>query len=122
MKNSALDAILKIAVCQRFIILKKWDARPVKPVTQAQNKGKSSSKSRSRFWQEQTVEQSCGQSGCHAELIQLVKNLLMNTLDVMLSTTRSVFGEKHKKQTQPDLNQRLSEKGADSYLWKLCVS
>jgi hypothetical protein len=48
--------------------------------------------------------------------------LLMNTLDGMLSTTRSVFGEKHKKQTQPDLNQRLSEKGADSYLRKLCVS
>ena len=70
----------------------------------------------------QTVEQSCGQSGCHAELIPLVKNSLMNTLDGMLSTTRSVFGEKHKKQTQPDLNQRLSEKGADSYLRKLYVS
>ena len=28
----------------------------------------------------QTVEQSCGQSGCHADLIQLVKNSLMNTL------------------------------------------
>ena len=70
----------------------------------------------------QTVEQSCGQSGCHAELIPLVKNSLMNTLDGMLSTTRRVFGEKHKKQIQPDLNQRLSEKGSDSYLQKLCFS
>ena len=70
----------------------------------------------------QTVEQSCGQSGCHAELIPLVKNSLMNTLDGMLSSTRRVFGEKQKKQIQPELNQRLSEKGADSYLRKLCVS
>ena len=46
----------------------------------------------------------------------------MKTLAGLLSITRSVFGEKHKKQTQSDLNQRLSEKGADSYLRKLCVS
>ena len=46
----------------------------------------------------------------------------MNTLEAMLSTTRRVFGEKHKKLIQPDLNQYLSEKGADSYLCKLCVS
>ena len=70
----------------------------------------------------QTVEQSCGQSGCHAELIPLVRNSRMNTLDGMLSGTRRVFGEKPKKQSHADLNQRLSEKGADSYLRKLCVS
>ena len=32
----------------------------------------------------QTVEQSCGQSGRHAELIPLVQNSRMNTLDGML--------------------------------------
>ena len=62
----------------------------------------------------QTVEQSCGQSGCHAELIPLVQNSRMNTLDGMLYGTRRLFGEKPKKQRHPDLNQCLSEKGADS--------
>ncbi|MDP7614423.1 MAG: hypothetical protein QF778_03830 [SAR324 cluster bacterium] len=62
----------------------------------------------------QTVEQSCGQSGRHAELIPLVQNSRMNTLDGMLSGTRRLFGEKPKKQRHPDLNQCLSEKGADS--------
>ena len=62
----------------------------------------------------QTVEQSCGQSGCHAELIPLVQNSRMNTLDGMLSGTRRLFGEKPEKQSHPDLNQCLSEKGADS--------
>ena len=33
-----------------------------------------------------------------------------------------MFSEKQKKQIQPDLNQRLSGKGAGLYLWKLCVS
>jgi len=70
----------------------------------------------------QTVEQSCGQSGRHAELIPLVQNSRMNTLDGMLSGTRRLFGEKPKKQSYPDLNQCLSEKGVDSYLRKLCVS
>ena len=70
----------------------------------------------------QTVEQSCGQSDCHAELIPLVQNSRMNTLDGMLSGTRRVFGENPKKQSHPDLSQRLNDKGADSYLRKLCVS
>ena len=70
----------------------------------------------------QTVEQSCGQSGRHAELIPLVQNSRMNTLDGMLSGMRRLFGEKPKKQSNPDLNQCLSEKGEDSYLRKLCVS
>jgi hypothetical protein len=38
----------------------------------------------------------------------------MNTLDGMLSGTRRLFGEQPKKQSHPDLNQCLSEKGADS--------
>jgi len=46
----------------------------------------------------------------------------MNILDGMIATTRRVFGEKQKKKIQPDLNQRLSEKGSDSYLRKLCFS
>ena len=68
------------------------------------------------------MEQSCGQSGCHAELIPLVQNSRINTLDGMLSGTRRVFGENPKKQSHPDLSQRLNEKGVDSYLRKLCVS
>ena len=40
----------------------------------------------------QTFEQSCGQSGCHAELIPLLRNSVMNTLDGMISRTRMVFG------------------------------
>ncbi|MBC8257892.1 MAG: hypothetical protein H8E38_02655 [SAR324 cluster bacterium] len=69
-----------------------------------------------------TVEKSCGQSGCHQELIPLVRNSVMNTVDGMVSITREVFGEKQKNQNHASLQESLAENGADSYLRKLCVS
>jgi len=70
----------------------------------------------------QTVEQSCGQTRCHADLIPLVKKSIMNTVDGMVSVTRKIYKDPHLNSGQISLEKRLSEKGADSYLRKLCVS
>ena len=69
-----------------------------------------------------TVEQSCGQTECHWELIPILKNSLMYTVDGMISVTRKVYDEKAAKSVDLPLDLRLSEQGADSYLRKLCVS
>ena len=69
-----------------------------------------------------TVRQSCGQAQCHADLVPMVENSIMNTLDGLISVTRKVFEDPdppHKGQT---VAQRLSTNGSDSYMRKLCVS
>ena len=69
-----------------------------------------------------TAERRCGQSGCHAETVQRMRNSIMNTLAGMIELTRDVLGEPpHAGQGLP-LAQRLVTSGADSYLRKLCVS
>ncbi len=69
-----------------------------------------------------TAEKSCGQAECHQELIPLVKNSIMHTVDGMLSVTRRIYNDPQHPPSDQPLNQRLSERGADSYLRKLCVS
>ena len=70
----------------------------------------------------QTVDQSCGQSRCHADLVPLVKNSIMNTLDGMLTVTREVYEEPDEPHDNRTVAERLTNRGADSYLRKLCVS
>jgi hypothetical protein len=70
----------------------------------------------------ETVEKSCGQSRCHADLVPLAKNSIMNTLDGMLTVTRRVLRESDEPHGNRTVGQRLAESGADSYLRKLCVS
>lgn len=70
----------------------------------------------------ETVEKTCGQSRCHADLIPLVENSIMNTLDGMLTVTRQVLQEEDIPHGNRTVAQRLAERGADSYLRKLCVS
>ena len=118
LKNSALVFILKIVVCSTFHNPEEIGCTSCHACNaSAKTKEKAHQNLEAYPCRMQTVEQSCGQSGCHAELISL-----MSTLDGMLSSTRRVFGEKQKKKIRPDLNQRLSRIGADSCLRKLCVS
>ena len=70
----------------------------------------------------ETVEKSCGQAQCHAELIPLVQNSIMNTVDGMISVTRKIYKDPHTEPEIISLGHRLSQTGADSYLRKLCVS
>lgn len=69
-----------------------------------------------------TVERSCGQAECHEELIPLVKNSIMHTVAGMVSVTRRILNEESTDPADAPLAERLSEKGVDSYLRKLCVS
>jgi hypothetical protein len=69
-----------------------------------------------------TVEKSCGQDGCHSELIPIIKNSLMYTVDGMLSVTRKIFKDPQHLPSEEPLAERLGKEGADSYLRKLCVS
>jgi hypothetical protein len=69
-----------------------------------------------------TVEKACGQAGCHEELIPIVKNSLMYTVDGMLSVTRKIFNDLPHPPVDKPLAERLGKEGADSYLRKLCVS
>lgn len=69
-----------------------------------------------------TVKKSCGQAGCHADLVPLVENSIMNTVDGMISVTRKVYNEQKEDNKSLKMSDRLDNQGADSYLRKLCVS
>lgn len=69
-----------------------------------------------------TVNSTCGQSGCHADLVPLVENSIMNTLDGMLTVTRQVYEDEDPPHQNRTVAERLTNTGADSYLRKLCVS
>ncbi len=69
-----------------------------------------------------TLDKSCGQSRCHADLIPLVENSIMNTLDGMLTVTREVFEDKDESHQNRTVAQRLANQRSDQYLRKLCVS
>ncbi len=71
-----------------------------------------------------TATISCGQSNCHQDLVPLVENSIMHTLDGMITVTRKIFQEQKEdpKEVKTSIHHRLSEDGADSYLRKLCVS
>lgn len=69
-----------------------------------------------------SVEKSCGQSQCHTDLVPMVKNSIMNTLDGMLTVTREVYNEENAHHQNRTVAERLDTAGADSYLRKLCVS
>lgn len=70
----------------------------------------------------QTLSKSCGQARCHAELIPMVENSIMHTVDGMISVTRQVYQENKPDNMAFDLGKRLDNEGADQYLRKLCVS
>ena len=69
-----------------------------------------------------SVERSCGQSQCHADLVPQVKNSIMNTLDGMLTVTREVYNAPNPHHQNRTVAERLAFEGADLYLRKLCVS
>ena len=54
-----------------------------------------------------TVEKSCGQEDCHKELIPLVRNSLMLTVDGMLSVTRRLYNEKSRDPTLQPLQKKI---------------
>ena len=69
-----------------------------------------------------TVGKYCGQAGCHADLVPMVENSIMNTLDGMISVTRNTYKENRQEKPHLPLRHRLKNSGADQYLRKLCVS
>ena len=92
LKNSALVFIFKIVVCSTFHNPEEIGCTSCHAVkASAKTKEKAHQNLEAYPGRMQTVEQSCVQSGCHAELISL-----MSTLDGMLSSTRRVFGENRK--------------------------
>jgi hypothetical protein len=64
-----------------------------------------------------TAARSCGQAACHADLVPRVENALMHTAAGVIALTRADLGgpagDAHAA--------ALGERGADSYLRKLCV-
>ena len=71
----------------------------------------------------ENAQASCGQSACHQEIIPIVKNSIMNSLQGMIEKTRLSFDEDpHPNLDKSSHLQDLGRTGADSYLRKLCVS
>jgi hypothetical protein len=69
-----------------------------------------------------TLNKSCGQSQCHEELVPLVENSIMNTLDGMLTVTREIYEDQNPPHHNRTVAERLANKRSDQYLRKLCVS
>lgn len=68
------------------------------------------------------LENTCGRSQCHTDLIKPVRNSIMNTLDGMIELTRSALGAPPRDDRHKPLGERLAQNGVDSYLRKMCVS
>ncbi|MCG8335257.1 MAG: hypothetical protein MJE63_12105, partial [Proteobacteria bacterium] len=69
-----------------------------------------------------TLDKSCGQSQCHAELVPMVENSIMNTLDGMLTVTREIYEDNNPPHGNRTVAERLANSRSDQYLRKLCVS
>lgn len=69
-----------------------------------------------------TVDKSCGQSQCHSDLIPMVQNSIMNTLDGMISVTREIYEDEQLPHNNLPVFERLVNHGSDQYLRKLCIS
>lgn len=68
---------------------------------------------------------SCGQSGCHADVVPRVERSIMATFAGVIATNRRVFGEDPRAGAtpgQPPHARRLGHSAADSHLRQLCVS
>ncbi|MBF0353249.1 MAG: hypothetical protein HQM11_19640 [SAR324 cluster bacterium] len=67
-----------------------------------------------------TIDQTCGKSGCHADLAKVVQTSLMNTMHGVISKTRRILdGKETSSRNSPD---QLTAEGVDDYLRKMCVS
>ncbi len=72
--------------------------------------------------QAHNADRTCGQSGCHADQVQTMRHSIMTTVNGMIELTREAFDERSKRGLGKLPRHRLAERGADSYLRKLCVS
>ncbi len=68
-----------------------------------------------------TVEQSCGQSNCHRDLVAKVSASLMATGQGMVSVNRYVFGQTFSPDGPGHLS-HLGDSAADTHLRQLCVT
>lgn len=68
------------------------------------------------------ASQTCGQAGCHSDIIPRVERSIMTTFAGAIEVDRTVFGETTKRGSAPPHVRELGTSAADTHLRQLCAS